>query len=184
MNFVKSFSCIYWNVVQSLSHAWLFATPWTAACQSIEMLICLLFFNLLMWYNSAIDLQILKTPCILGINPIWSECMTFLIYCWIQIASILIRNFGSMFINDCCSVTQLCPTFCDTIDWSTPGYPVLHYLLEYAQIHVHWISDAIQPSNLLLSPSPLAFNLSQHQGLFHWVDFSCQVAKVLEIQLQ
>ena len=69
VNFVKSFFCIYWNVVQSLSHAWLFATPWTAACQSIEMLICLLFFNLFMWYNSVTDLQILKTPCILGIIP-------------------------------------------------------------------------------------------------------------------
>ena len=55
---------------------------------------------------------------------------------------------------------------------------------EFAQIHVHWVGDAIQPSHPLLSPSPFAFNLSQHQGLFCWVGSSHQVAKVLELQLQ
>ena len=53
---------------------------------------------------------------------------------------------------------------------STPGLPVLHHLLELAQTHVHWVSDAVQPSRPLLSPSPPAFNLSQHQGLFQWKD--------------
>ena len=57
-------------------------------------------------------------------------------------------------------------------------------LLEFTQTHVHWVSDAIQPSHLLLSPSPLAFNLSQHQGLFKCVSSLHQVAKVLEFQLQ
>ena len=57
-------------------------------------------------------------------------------------------------------------------------------LLEHAQTHVHRVSDAIQPSHRLLSPSPPVFNLSQHQGLFQWVSFSHQVAKVLELQLQ
>ena len=52
------------------------------------------------------------------------------------------------------------------------------------QTHVHWVSDAIQPSHPLLSPSPPAFNISQHQGLFKWVIFSYQVAKILEFQLQ
>ena len=65
----------------------------------------------------------------------------------------------------CCSVAQLFLTFCDPMDCSTPGFPVLHYLLEFAQTHVHWVNDAIQPSYPLLSPSPPAFNLSQHQGL-------------------
>ena len=64
------------------------------------------------------------------------------------------------------SVIQLCLTFCDPMNCSTPGFPVLHHLLEFAQIHVHWVSDAIQPSRLLSCPSPPAFNLSQHQGLF------------------
>ena len=57
-------------------------------------------------------------------------------------------------------------------------------LLEFAQTHVHWVSDAIQPSHPLLSPSPPAFNFSQHQGLFKWVSSLHQVTKVLEFQLQ
>ena len=64
------------------------------------------------------------------------------------------------------SVTQPCLTFCNPMDCSTPGLPVHHQLLEFAQTHVHQVSDAIQPFHPLLSPSPPAFNLSQHQGLF------------------
>ena len=66
----------------------------------------------------------------------------------------------------CCSVAQSCPTLCDPMDCSTPGFPVLHHLLEFAQTHVHWVGDAIWPSHPLLLPSPFAFNLSQHQHLF------------------
>ena len=83
-----------------------------------------------------------------------------------------------------CSVAQSCLTLCNPLDCSTPGFPVLHNLLEFAQAHVHWVSDAIQPSRPLLSPSPPAFSLSQHPGLFQWVVSSHQVAKVLELQLQ
>ena len=64
------------------------------------------------------------------------------------------------------SVAQLCPTLCDPMDCSTPGLPVHHQLPEFTQTHVHRVSDAMQPSHPLLSPSPPAFNLSQHQGLF------------------
>ena len=67
---------------------------------------------------------------------------------------------------------------------STPWFPVLHHLLDFAHTHVHWAGDAIQPSHPLSSPSPPAFSLSQHQGLFQWVCFSHQVARVLELQLQ
>ena len=70
------------------------------------------------------------------------------------------------------------------MDCNTPGFPVHHQLPELAQTHVHWVSDAIQPSHPLSSPSPPALNLSQHQGLFQWVSSSHQVAKVLEFQLQ
>ena len=84
----------------------------------------------------------------------------------------------------CCSVGQSCPTLCDPMDGSTPGFPVLHCLLELAQTHVHWVSDAIQPSHPLLPHSPPAHNLSQHRGFFQWVGSSHQVAKVLELQLQ
>ena len=70
------------------------------------------------------------------------------------------------------------------MDCSTPGFPVLHDLPEFAQTHVRWFSDAIQPSQPLSPPSPPAFNLSQHQGLFQWVSSLYQVAKVLELQHQ
>ena len=81
------------------------------------------------------------------------------------------------------SVAQSCPTLCNLRDCSTPGFPVHHQLPEPAQIHVHWVGDASQPSHPLSSPSP-AFNLSQHQGLFKWVSSLHQVAKGLELQLQ
>ena len=65
------------------------------------------------------------------------------------------------------SVAQLCPTLCNPMDCSTPGLPVYHQLPEFTQTHVHPVGDAIQPSHPLSSPSPPAFNLSQHQGLFN-----------------
>ena len=64
------------------------------------------------------------------------------------------------------SVAQSCPTLCDPMDCSIPGFTVLHQYPELVQTHVHWVSDAIQPSHPLSSPSPPAFNLSQHEGLF------------------
>ena len=81
------------------------------------------------------------------------------------------------------SVTQLCPTLCNPMNRSTPGLPVHHQLLEFTQTHVHWVSDAIQPSHPLSSPSPPASNPSQHQSLFQWVNSLHEVAKVLEFQL-
>ena len=82
------------------------------------------------------------------------------------------------------SVAHLCLTLWDPMDCSTPGFPVHHRLPESTQTHVHWTSDAILPSHPLSSPSPPAFNLSQHQSLFQWVSSSHQVAKGLEFQLQ
>ena len=66
----------------------------------------------------------------------------------------------------CCSVAKLCPILCNPINGSPPGFSVHHYLPEFAQTHVHRVSDTIQPSHPLLSSSPPAFNLSQHQGLY------------------
>ena len=79
---------------------------------------------------------------------------------------------------------QLCLTLCNPMNRSTQGFPIYRQLTESTQTHVHWIGDAIQPSHPLLSPSPPALNLFQHQGLFKWVSSSYQVAKVLEFQLQ
>ena len=75
------------------------------------------------------------------------------------------------------SVTQSCPTLCDPMNCSTPGLPVHHQLPGSTQTHVHSVSDAIQPSHRLSSPSPPAPNPSQHQGLFQWVNSSQEVAK-------
>ena len=77
-----------------------------------------------------------------------------------------------------------CWTPCDPVDCSTPGLPVRHQLLELAQTHVHQVSDAIQPSHPLSSPSPPALNFSQHQDLFQLVSSLHQVAKVPELQFQ
>ena len=82
------------------------------------------------------------------------------------------------------SVAQSCPTLCDPMNCSTPGFPVHYQLPDFTQIHVHWISDAIQSSHPLSSPSPPVLNLSQHQGLFQWVSSSHHVAKVLQLQVQ
>jgi len=68
-------------------------------------------------------------------------------------------------------LSQLCPILCDPMDGSMPGFPVHHQLLELTQTHAHWVGDAIQPSHPLLSPSPPAFNLSQHQGSFQISQF-------------
>ena len=75
-------------------------------------------------------------------------------------------------------------TLCDLVECSTPGFPVHHYPPEFAQTHVLWVDDAIRSSHPLSSPSPPAFNLSQHQSLFQGVSSLHHVAKVLEFQLQ
>ena len=82
------------------------------------------------------------------------------------------------------SVAQSCLTLCDPMDCSMPGLLVYHQFLEFTQTHVHWVGDAIQLSYPLSFPSPPAFNLSQHQGLFQWVSSLHQMDKVLEFQLQ
>ena len=113
-------------------------------------------------------------------------------YCWIFL---FLHNFQSSSSiscwekyveitnckNDLSSVAQSCPNLCDPMNHSTPGLPVHHQLPEFTQTHVHWVSDATQPSHHLSFPSPPTFNLFQHQGLFQWVSSSHQVAKVLGV---
>ena len=82
------------------------------------------------------------------------------------------------------SVTQSCPTLCDPMNRSTLGLPVHHQLLESTQTHVFWVSDAIQPSHPLSSPSPPASNPSQHQGLFQWVKDARCPAKAAQLSPQ
>ena len=75
-------------------------------------------------------------------------------------------HISSMFYQSVSSVAQFCLTLCNPMDCSTPGLPIHHQLPEFTQTHVHWVGDAIQPSHPLSDPSPPAFNLSQHQGIF------------------
>ena len=86
----------------------------------------------------------------------------------------------------CCSAPeqQLCLTLCDPLNLQPAGFLCSPLSPEFAQTHVHWVSDAIQPSHPLPPPPPPALSLSQHQGLFQWVGPSHQLAKVLELQLQ
>ena len=84
-------------------------------------------------------------------------------------STVLTRQPGISFC--CCSVAKSCLTLCNPMDCSMPGFPVLHYLLEFAQTYFHWVSDAIQLSNPLLSPFPSAFNLYPALGSFPMSQF-------------
>ena len=134
-----------------------------------------------------------------GSGPLWSVFMdglcvvpaglvhTSAVLCLLSVPYSQQRNTGNTFtqaMQSFSSVTQSCPTLCDPMNCSRPGLPVHHQVPELAQTHVHWVSDAIQPSHPLSSPSPPDLNLSKHQGLFQWVSSSHQVTKVLELQLQ
>ena len=91
-----------------------------------------------------------------------------------------LEYYGISSVQFSCSVVS----DCDPMNRSTPGLPVHHQLPEFTQTHIHLVGDASQPSHPLSYPSPPAPNPSQHQGLFQWVNFSHEVAKVLEFQLQ
>ena len=99
----------------------------------------------------------------------------------IPLGSILLSVFNG---RVCCSLAQSCLTLCNLMDCNTPGSPVLHSFLDFAQTQIHWVDDAIQPPCPLLPTSLPAFNLSQYQGLIQWVSSLHQVAKILELQLQ
>ena len=91
-------------------------------------------------------------------------------------ASLDLCKTGQTFqISCCCWVTKSCLTLCDPMHCSATGHPVPHYPPEFAQGHVPWVSDAIQPSHPLTPSSPLAFSLCQHQGLFWWIGPSHQM---------
>ena len=118
----------------------------------------------------------------------------WILHCWATweacVAHLLTCNFNQHFLNTSYVLVVVVilslshVRLCDLMDCSTPGSSVLHYLLEFTQTHVHWVSDAIEPPRPLLPPSPPALNPSQHQSLFQRAGSSHQVAKVLEFQLQ
>ena len=118
-----------------------------------------------------------RKPCAIGLAKLFQSYS-------VKASALSTLGKFSLQSSHCCSVANSCLTLCNPMNCSMPGSPVLHYLLEFAQIYIHWVSDSIHPSHPLLPPSPFAFNLSQHPGLFQWIGSSHQVAKVLELQLQ
>ena len=88
-----------------------------------------------------------------------------------ELQSQLVQGIVLILVICCCQPLSHAGLFCDPTHCSTPGFFVLRYLLKFAQTHVHWVGDALYPSHLLLPPSPFAFSLSQHQGLFQWFAF-------------
>ena len=94
----------------------------------------------------------------------YETCRYEIVYTVMKCSSMY--SYMTVYIVICfsCSVTKWCSTLCDRMNYGTPGFPVLHYLLEFAQTQVHWVDDALQPSHPLSLPSPHALNLSQHQS--------------------
>ena len=184
---IKKLWCIYlqWNVVivfQSLSHVWLFVTPWTAAHQaSLSFTISPSLFKL-MSIKSVIPSNhlILCRPLLLP-HSIFPSIRVFSSESALPIRWPEYREASASVLPVNAKSLQSCPTLCEPMDFGTPGLPVHHQLPEPTQTHVHPVGDTIQPSHPLLSPSPPALNRSQHQGLFQWVDSLHQVARVLEL---
>ena len=112
-------------------------------------------------------------------NLVYAECTWLLLLKSSESYKIII----SFISFSCCPVTMSCPTLCDPMNYSTPALPVHYKILQFTQTHVHHLGYAIQPIHPLSSPCPPAPSISQHQGLFQWVNSSHEVAKVLEFQL-
>ena len=142
------------------------------------------------FYQTEIILKIhkkmIKYICMIFKNNIpcqqraWKISLSIVCH-YLEPSNVLVGIFSSVQFS---SVAQSCPTLCNPMNRSTPGLPVHHQLPEFTQTHLHRVSDAIQPSHPLSSPSPPVPNPSQHQSLFQWVNSSCDVAKALELQLQ
>ena len=122
------------------------------------------------WFSEAVltfEVVFFYSPCIAScLSPSWFLFFSEFSSTW----------FGPMRFCSCSGVKS-CPILCHPVDSSTPGFPVLHHLLEFAHTHVLQVGDAIQPPHPLSPPSLPAFSLSQHQGLFQWVGSWHQVAK-------
>ena len=113
----------------------------------------------------------------------WTTSVSWIYYCRFISTLFYWSTYLFFFHVQFSSVSQSCPTLCEPMNHSTPGLPVHHQLPEFTETHLFRVSDDIQPSRPLSSPSPPDPNPSQHQSLFQWVNFSHEAAKVLEFQL-
>ena len=162
-----------WRLGRSVRSYLLFVVSWTVVPQAP---LSLAFLRQEYW--SRLPFASLGDLPDQGLNP----CLLHLLH-W-QVDSLPLSYLGNpLYIHSVSSVQfiQLCPTLCNPMDCSMPGVSVHHQLPELTQTHVNQVSDAIQPSHPLSSPSTPAFNLSQYQDLFQWVSSSHQVAKLLEL---
>ena len=172
-------------VFQLLSHMRLFVTPMDCST-GFPILQYLPEFaqTHIHWVRDAIQpCHYLLSPFPPDLSPSQHQGLFQWISSLQQVAKVLElqhQSFQRIRSDQIRSVAQLCPTLCDPMNRSTPGLPVHHQFLEFTETHVHRVSDAIQPSHPLSSPSPLAPNPSQHRSLFQWVNSSHEVAKVLE----
>ena len=151
----------------------LFSTP------SLEFILCRLFddghsdqcevvphWSFDLYFSNISDVEHLFT-CLLTIcikmvvlKSLKTNSIVLLWIVWLQVILAMQFYFPDCNYQQFSSLAQSCLTLCDRMDCSMPGFPVHHQLLEFTQTHVHWVSDAIQPSHPLLSPSPPAFSLS------------------------
>ena len=145
---------------------------WETSLHSLSYILTVLM-------NHRINLNCERSSIML--ERVWREENSLALLVGMSIGRVTME---SSMVVVCCSVAQSCLALCNHMGSSTPGFPVLHHVPEFTQTHVHQVGDAIQPSHPLSSPSPPAFNLSQHQCHFQWVSSSHQVPRVLELQLQ
>ena len=144
--------------------------------------------NKLSFVSLARPLSLTAHPHTLLVSPLGHLHLMSLRHLWVLMAKtsfsclLSLLSPGSIQVQFS-SVAQSCLTLCEPMNRSTPGLAVHHQLPEFTQIHVCWVSDAIQPSHSLSAPSPPALNPSQHQSVFQWMNSSHEVAKVLEFQL-
>ena len=183
----------YFNDYITIWHMWIF---WQGPGSQIVKILLLRLLHETDWQNKYF--HIMPDPGHLVINDFAHygirNLMIFLLKIWIIYLKRLKKEVQEFFfyknifkLNSSVqfsSVVQSYPTLCNPMNRSTPGLSVHHQLPEFIQNHVQQVSDAIQPSHPLSSPFPPAPNPSQHQSLFHWVNPSHEVAKVLEFQLQ
>ena len=161
---------------------------YVVACMSASFLFMAQCYSPI-WIYSTFHLSIYQLMDIWVVSTFWLFCVMLP---WAFMYKFCVTTFFTSlgYVLECVceyqfsSFAQSCPTLCNPMDCSTPGLPVHHQLPELAQIHVHRASDVIQSSHPLSSPSPPAFNLSQHQGLFQGVSSLHKVAEGLELQLQ